>query len=210
MPIHKPQNLHCFCQNDVSVIVHVGEILDIGPTIQATMVHDLNAVVILIELYRTIALIVAVTDGVHQQLSGSPIRIVNKWVFARGTHWYRPAIGNSCLNKCIQFEQRHTKVVLKLMFGQNLTCTILSCKTHILDICPGDKPAQVFGEKQHTRIGRAIVACVEESETAQLQFHVTLVFFQFIVSHRLWQEYMLELLQVQVVDSCIQARRGIE
>ena len=54
MAIDKAKHLHRFCYHNIPIVIHIGEVLFVGTTIQATMIHDFNPIIILIELYWTI------------------------------------------------------------------------------------------------------------------------------------------------------------
>ena len=94
------------------------------------------------------------------------------------------------------------------MLRHNIARTIFTCKAHILDICPRDKPSQILGKEKHTGIRRAIIFCIKETERSHLLFHSSsflAIFLYFVIRHCFGQIVMLKLLQIQIVDGRIDA-----
>ena len=63
-------------------------------------------------------------------------------------------------------EKTGAKVILKLMFAENVRCTIFSGKLHILNVCATDEAAKVLGKEKHSGICRTIVTSIVKSECA--------------------------------------------
>src|SRR3712207_1305173 len=50
MTVHKPQHFHSFSHYDVTIIIYLGEISLVSTSVQTTVIHNLNTVIILVEL----------------------------------------------------------------------------------------------------------------------------------------------------------------
>ena len=99
------QQLHCLGNNGITIVIDIWEILLICITIQATSIINLNAILILIELYRRIRLIISVHYSIHQQLSNSPSRIVINHLLTQWTYWLGTLLYNCSFNESIEFRQ---------------------------------------------------------------------------------------------------------
>lgn len=103
MAVDKTKDFHRFGDHDVPVVVHIGEVALVGATIQPAVVHNLDAVVILIELYRSVRRIIPVADGVHQKFSRSPVGIIDNLFFAQCADRYGASVCDSRLDECVKF-----------------------------------------------------------------------------------------------------------
>ena len=120
MAVDQTKDFHRFGDHDVPVVVHIGEVALVGATIQPAVVHNLDAVVILIELYRSVRRIIPVADGVHQKFSRSPVGIIDNLFFAQCADRYGASVCDSRLDECVKFWQSRAEVRLELMLRQNV------------------------------------------------------------------------------------------
>ena len=81
--IHESQDLHTFSHYSIPIVIHIGKILRSCFSIQASRIHNLNAIIILIKLNRTVSFVVSMTNGVHQQFTGRPMRIIKPHFFSK-------------------------------------------------------------------------------------------------------------------------------
>ena len=79
--IDKSKDTQSLSYDCIPIVIYVRKIVCICLAIKTTMVENLDAVVILIELYRAIRVIRAVANRIHKQLSCSPMWIINDGFF---------------------------------------------------------------------------------------------------------------------------------
>ena len=91
--IHITKSLHSGSNHWISVICLVRKVLNVYSSIEVAWIVNLNPVTVLIEMYRRIgSLETTVHDGVHHNLSHSPIRIIDFHILSHHRHIYRTLI----------------------------------------------------------------------------------------------------------------------
>ena len=132
--------------------------------VEPSRIQYLDAVIILIELHRTVTGIISVTYGIHHELSRGPIRVIDEVVFAQCADRYGAAVGYRCLDECIQFAQNLAEIAGELVFCDYLSGTATSAETDVLDVCTAKKVLRILAEEKDACICGTIVFRVVEAQ----------------------------------------------
>ena len=178
--------------------------------VKTSRIQYLDAVIILVELHRTVTGVISVTYGIHHELSRSPIRIIDKIVFAQCADRYGAAVGYRSLDECIQFAQNLAEIAGELVFCDYLSGTATSAETDILDVCTAKEMLRILAEENDACICGTIVFRVVEAQSLHFILDATLVAFVYIVGNRLGKIVVLENLLVEVVKCRSETRGSIE
>lgn len=84
--VYIAQDFHRFGNKGIPIIAHIGEIIGTDLAVQSAGVLDLDAVIVFIKLNRCIPSVIPVHNGIHQQLSSSPIWVLGNCFFPKYTY----------------------------------------------------------------------------------------------------------------------------
>ena len=155
--VHVSKRPHGIGDYRVSIVVFVGEIVAVDASIQSSRVEYLQPVGELIEHSRTGTAVVAVHDSVHHQFTDRPFRIIIDGFLAENGHRHGTIGCDSRLDECVNLRQNGHEASFEHLLVYDFRSLCHSCKSDELDVIARQKTQEVLAEKNHPRIGGAVV-----------------------------------------------------